>query len=399
MAIDSLRSLIDKIPYWLKRLEELNGQIEQRQQDLAMLPENQRHSSARSMRNQGSTESLKPRDDDPPIHSPDVARVSTPPPPTCVNTQQQGAVEAPSSPVSEPKSKTSLQRQTNEVMATAQRRARATLRKRQKTDSMISNENNVQKFRSSRTMIIVYYDSYVQSFFEEVVKFVSLQRNSMRKAKMAARVAYIKRLAEVEMPDEEEEDDDGSGEPKPRDNFAASKIEAAEPISRLDGPDEMRLRFLSTRQMGSRNLPVTRMNMRRSRSGLTGGLGSFQDKGDIWEELDKGLEFVQGMCEHGAHQFLRDGDCAEEVEKIKMRLEQTKEIADKELARVVAENPELAESPKSRSYRPVTMRRDTGASTPKTPPKTPPQPNVIEVEDEGIQDMDGFRPKVNGLTS
>ncbi|XXG94389.1 hypothetical protein Hte_000644 [Hypoxylon texense] len=391
MTIDCLKALIANVPDWLKRLDELNGQIDQRQQDLAMLPENQLQSSARSMRNVGSTESLKPRDEGPGI--PGEGRASTPPPAARISTSQQVGAEAPSSPVSEPKSKTSLQRQTNEVKATAQRRARATLRRRQKTDSMISNENTVQRYRS-RNMIIVYYDSYVQSFFEELVKFVSIQRNSMRKAKMAAKVAQIKRLAELEMPDEDEEDDDaggGSEELKPRDGHIAADNDAIAPKPKNDGPEELRLRFMSTRQLGSRNLAAGRLNMRGTRSGLTGRLGSFQDKGDIWEELDKGLEFVQGMCEHGAHQFLRDGDCSDEVEKIKTRLAQTKEMADKELARIVAESPNgeiPAEPVQSRSYRPTTMRRSTGPST----PKSPPQRDAVEVEDEGIQDMDGIQP-------
>ncbi|KAI1409126.1 hypothetical protein F5Y13DRAFT_170839 [Hypoxylon sp. FL1857] len=409
MSVESLHSLINNIPDWLKRLDELNGQIEQRQQDLALLPENRPHSSAKSIRNKGSTESLKPKDDGV-AHSPDIARIATPPPPPQNNTQQHDGAEAPSSPVSEPKSKLSLQRQ--EVMATAQRRARATLRKRQKTDSMISNENTVQKYRS-RNMIIVYYDSYVQSFFEELVKFVSMQRNSMRKAKMAAKVARIRRMAELEMPDEEDDEDEGCGnELKPRDSLIAAQTTIpASPKAQNDEPEEPVLRFVSTRAMGSRNLAARnlaagRMAMRTSR--LTSGLGSFQDKGDIWEELDKGLEFVQGMCEHGAHQFLRDGDCSEEVEKIKARLAQTKETADKELARVLAENPDDSSEPiKSRSFRPMTMRR--GASQSKSPSKqdskSPSRQDVIEVEDEGVQDMDDYQPasestkQVNGTTS
>ncbi|KAI6093533.1 hypothetical protein F4821DRAFT_1545 [Hypoxylon rubiginosum] len=392
MTIDCLKALITNVPDWLKRLDELNGQIDQRQQDLANLPENQVQSSARSVRNVGSTESLKPRDEGPAI--PDETRAATPPPVTQNSTSQQGAVEAPSSPVSEPKSKTSLQRQTNEVKATAQRRARATLRRKQKTDSMISNEQTaVQRYRS-RNMIIVYYDSYVQSFFEELVKFVSLQRNSMRKAKMAAKVAQIRRMAELEMPDEDDEEDDaagGSDELKPRDGHIAADTNAIAPKPKNDGPEELRLRFMSTRQMGSRPLPAGRLQMRGTRAGLTGRLGSFQEKGDIWEELDKGLEFVQGTCEHAAHQFLRDGDCSDEVEKIKTRLAQTKEMADKELARMLEENPNAeatAEPPvQSRSYRPTTMRRSV---TPKSPP--PPKRDVIEVEDEGVQDMDGIQP-------
>ncbi|KAI0890336.1 uncharacterized protein GGS22DRAFT_150635 [Annulohypoxylon maeteangense] len=408
MSVDSLKSLINNIPDWVKRLEELNGQIDQRQQDLALLPENRPRSSAKSVRNRGSTESLKPRDECPPINPADITRSTTPPPLTRPNAQKRDGTgaEVPSSPVSEPRSKVSIQRQ--EVMATAQRRARATVRKKQKTDSMISNENTVQKYRS-RNMIIVYYDSYVQSFFEELVKFVSMQRNAMRKAKMAAKVARIRRMAELEMPDEEDDDDEGNGggnnDLNPRDSLLAADIKAA-PLRAQDESEEPRLRFVSTRQMGLRNMAPGRMNLRMSR--LNGGLGSFQDKGDIWEDLDRGLEFVQGMCEHGAHQFLRDGDCTDEVEKIKARLAQTKEMADKEMARVLAEGPDDSSEPtKSRSFRPMTMRR--GASTSKSPSKQdskgPSRQNVVEMEDEGVQDMDGIKPisksteQLNGSTS
>ena len=46
-------------------------------------------------------------------------------------------------------------------------------------------------------MIIVYYDSAVQTAFEDLVKFVSGSRNSMRKGKMAAKMAEMKRAAEL----------------------------------------------------------------------------------------------------------------------------------------------------------------------------------------------------------
>ena len=48
-------------------------------------------------------------------------------------------------------------------------------------------------------MIIVYYDSAVQTAFEDLVKFVSGSRNSMRKGKMAAKMAEMKRAAELEI--------------------------------------------------------------------------------------------------------------------------------------------------------------------------------------------------------
>ncbi|KAI1074981.1 hypothetical protein F5B20DRAFT_421254 [Whalleya microplaca] len=382
MAIDSLKSLTVNIPDWLKRLEELNGQIEQRQRDLAQLPENQ--SSSRSIKNRGSTESLKPKRDDAEVPLEDLAPDATPDAAPRNAAQEKSGADHPSSPVSERNSKSS-HHQAHEVKATAQRRARATVRKKQKTDSMVSAEGAVPKYRS-RNMIIVYYDSYVQSFFEELVKFVSSQRNLMRKAKMAAKVAQIKRLAELEMPDDE--DDDGD-ELKPGDNLIAADPKTTAPKPKPDGPEELKLHFRSTRQMGyASRMPPGRMNMRGLRSGMGGGGGGGGGlglPGDIWEELDKGLEFVQGMCEHGAHQFLRDGDCNDEIEKIKSRLAQTREAADKELVRVAAENPDgldMAEPTKTRSYRPMTMRRDTGASTPKSQPK---QEAPEEMEDEGIQ--------------
>ncbi|CRK33131.1 hypothetical protein BN1723_019794, partial [Verticillium longisporum] len=100
-----------------------------------------------------------------------------------------------------------IQRQTQQAVAVAQARARAQVKKRHRTDSIISADNAPAKYRT-RTMIIVYYDSYVQSFFEELVKFVSASRNLMRKAKMAAKVAQIRRLAELQSPEDEE---DGTG--------------------------------------------------------------------------------------------------------------------------------------------------------------------------------------------
>jgi len=55
---------------------------------------------------------------------------------------------------------------------------------------------------------------------------------------------------------------------------------------------------------------------------------------DIFDELDKGLEWCQGQCEHAAHQFLRDGDCSTEIENIKRKLGEVKQSAEKEMERI-----------------------------------------------------------------
>ncbi len=401
MGIDSIRSLIANVPDWLRRLDDLNGQIEQRQLDLAKHEDSQQQAkkAARSLRRTNSTESLKPKDDGAAFLSDDALRDATPVDPQNSTQQQGGEEERQSNGVAKggsPKSTSStIQRQTKEAVTAAQRRARAIVRKRQKTDSVISMEDGTLKYRS-RIMIIVYYDSYVQSFFEELVKFVSASRNLMRKAKMAAKVAEIKRLAELEMPDDDEDDGDGF---RPGDGMIAADPRFSKP---REGPDELRLRYTTARQMGVRNLPPTVMRRQMSRTGLagasslSGGLGMFGEMGDVYDDLDRALDFVQSMCERAAHQFLRDGDCADEVEKIKDRLAKTKELADKEMERVAREEPEALEEPdtprtRTRSYRPTSMRRGTGAFIPST--KFPPtNSGFLEIDDEGVQDMDNFQP-------
>ncbi|KAI1130505.1 hypothetical protein F5Y10DRAFT_114327 [Nemania abortiva] len=478
MAMDPLDSVISNVPEWLKRLEELNGQIEQRQRDLAKFSGGRPpSSSAQSIRNRGSTESLKPQDDgaafptpDPTTDRPPKPIVTALPPQTPDTRRYSTGRHPPSTPISDPWTGSSLLRHTNELVATAQRRARATVRKRPKTDSMISAEGTTPKYRSRR-MVMVYYDSYVQSFFEELVKFVSAQRNLMRKAKMAAKVAHIRRLAELEMPEEDEEDD--GGELRPGNELIAANPITPAPNFRQSGPEEMRLQYLSTRSYGSalRSPAFNLMPGRGMRtSALNGGLGLFNEKGGIWDELDKGLEFVQGLCERAAHQFLRDGDCNEEIEKIKSRLLKVQESAVSEKERGSAEQakddtrPELngdavletkqnnaipepkqndvvsdpkpepipdailssnhepqpgpkhetpnpkdeipepkyelvpkttrdiapeTEPVKARTFRPQTMRRDFGASTPS---KFPAREGLLEV-DEGIDiDMYDFKP-------
>ncbi|KAI0203802.1 hypothetical protein F4808DRAFT_388874 [Astrocystis sublimbata] len=455
MATDPLDSVIFNVPDWLKRLDELSSEIEQRQLDLAKFSGSQPPSSAaKSIRNRGSTESLKPTDDGPALPTPDTTTDRPPNPvdtavvPPILNDQRRpNGHNVPSTPISDPWTGSSLVRHTNEVKASAQRRARATVRKRQKTDSMLSADGTQPKYRSRR-MVIVYYDSYVQSFFEELVKFVSAQRNLMRKAKMAAKVAHIRRLAELQMP--EDEDEDEIGELKPGNELIAASPITPASTEGQSASDEARLQLLNSRPYrgGIRNSAFNLIPGRGMRTGaFNGGLGAFNEKGDIWDELDKGLEIVQGVCERAAHQFLRDGDCNEEIEKIKIRLDKVKETAANEKVRVAAEQtttenlsaPKLeadgtptedalperphdtgsepnhkpkpiqeisapginivaepirdtgpqTEPIKSRTFRPSTMRRDFGAFTPS---KFPASEGPLEI-DEGIEvDMDDFKP-------
>ncbi|KAI1258841.1 hypothetical protein F5Y18DRAFT_324358 [Xylariaceae sp. FL1019] len=378
--IDPLESVVSNCPDWLKRLEELSGQIQQRQLDLAKFSEPQ--PSAPSIRNRGSTESLKPKGDGAAFFNADPTLDAPPQPvatesPTTPNEPSRGR-EPHATPASDPRSN-----HTNEIVAAAQRRARAAVRKQRKTDSMISVEGSRPKYRSRR-MVLVYYDSFVQSFFEELVKFVSAQRNMMRKAKMAAKVAHIRRLAEMEMP-EDESDEAGDTSPAGLPSAGPGSSGAA------NRPDGLAPLALGTRPLKSQNFMPTRGARNNA---FNGRLGYFNEKGDIWDKLDKGLEFVQGMCEHAAHQFLRDGDCNEEIVRIKARLVEVQEAAAKEKERAALEKsndsgskPEDRDDDpvtRARTYRPMTVRRTTGAST---------REDVLAI-DEGIQieDKDDFVP-------
>ena len=434
--MEALKNLVGNVPDWLKRLDDLNGQIEQRQVELAELRGSR--SPPKSLKNKGSTESLKPRDEPaaypedppPPSDSRQAPRTTSAPalqtefPATDAPDPALAAGNGEADPSSPANSNTlsSQQRQlTSQVRAAGQARARALLRKRQRTDSVISAEGAAPKYRT-RSMIIVYYDSYVQSFFEELVKFVSASRNMMRKAKMAARVAHIKRMAELEMPDSDEEDDGlpEDGGPIPVDSslqpeangtngataptlalVADTPLEVAAQTSQDDESSLPPLRYVSTRRMqpmarspdmlvaGNGRPPFSRITRGPSRS-IAGG---FTDQPpDIYDELDKGLEYVQSMCEHAAHQFLRDGDCSDEVANIRRRLQETKEVSDKEMERVIREDPAALEAlseetGKVRSYRPQSMRRDPVSA----------KENLTDIEitgggslevDEGVDDMD-----------
>lgn len=411
--MEALKNLITNVPDWLKRLDELNGQIEQRQIELARLTEASEADGnksgttcARSVRNKGSTESLKPRDEPeahprggdglPPLDADDNAAAAAAGAAAAAaraNTEQQAAPPSPA----DSQSPSALQRQTNQMRAAGQARARATLRKRQRTDSVVSAEGATPKYRT-RSMIIVYYDSYVQMFFEELVKFVSASRNMMRKAKMAAKVAQIKRLAELEMPDDDDDEETTDGATPATGDALPAKQDDAEPE-----PPMALLQYRSTRRMGG-GLGGPQAMLARAGGGMYytragGGVGARggssgavgpdgKPTGDVYDELDRGLDYVQSMCEHAAHQFLRDGDCADEVAGIQRRLAETKELADGEMDRVKREEPEalLRKGPddeqlRGRSYRPQSMRRDMAS------PKEAAKPAGLAV-DEGVEDVD-----------
>ncbi|KAK1580154.1 uncharacterized protein LY79DRAFT_521464 [Colletotrichum navitas] len=407
--MDALKNIVNNVPEWLDRLDQLGEQIDQRQVELAALGADK---SSRSLKNRGSTESLKLKDEPseaiPPPADETPANETSAPRPVVITTPtaQDGPTEKdePSSPSSGTPS--ALKKQTRRAMALAQARARAVVEKRPRPNSVMSTEEDAPAKYRSRKLVLVYYDSYVESFFEELVKFVSASRNLMRKAKMAAKVATIRRLAEREQP--EGDDAESAGDLQPDTTGGAGAASDALPS----------LRYMSTRRMG----PNGRKGSSYARSGAGGAM--MGDSGpDAYDELDKCLEYIQNQSEHAAHQFLRDGDCTEEIGNIQRRLAETKDLAQKEMERVEKEEPELlkatSEANKVRTLRPTSMRRELTAGKDSTPsPITPRRAEVdsrieaenktptaktievdmskpleaddapIEADDEGIDDME-----------
>lgn len=331
--MDALKQLTNNIPDWLTRLDDLGSQVVKRQAELAALAVNDKTAEARSLRNKGSTESLKPQDDGPaniaePMDTSSITRIEERPEeavnataqrPTTPTRTKQDPSAAPTSP-----SAAAIARQPHEAVLSAQSRARQVPQKRQRPSSVLSGEGQLPAYRT-RTQIIVYYDSYVQGFFDDLVRFVSASRNLLRKAKMAVKVAHIKKLAEMES----QTGEGGSDE------------------------DEMSLpslRYMSSRRYGAMAGAYSR------------GPGGRDQAPDIYDQLDKGLEFVQSTCEHGAHQFLRDADCNDEIKKIQKHLRDVLGMAETEKERVLREEPELAkestEAAKVRTRRPISMRRE-----------------------------------------
>jgi hypothetical protein len=176
-------------------------------------------------------------------------------------------------------------------------------KRKRKTASLLTSVSTPNKYRS-RSTIIVYYDSAVQEAFEHLVRNIGTGRNHIRKARMNAR------------------------------------MEALTSASAGDADDlDVRLPSRSARNGASAGYGPTLAVGLRSARGLAlrpdpAADGFLSGAADACTLADQALDKAQSACEHGAHQFLRDGDCADETATAKESFGEVIKISEKEVARL-----------------------------------------------------------------
>jgi hypothetical protein len=186
------------------------------------------------------------------------------------------------------------------------------LPRKRKIPSVVSaHASGPSKYRS-RTMIVVQYDGQMQKSFEKMFRDIGTGRNLLRKAKMAARMDALAELAAESSNDEE--DDDPMSKISYRHRSGLASIRAA-----------------------------------RTRDSLRGFQSGGSSSAELFDTTDKSLELAQGLCETGAHQSLRDGDCRKELNGVRKHLETVLEIAKREVAKYPAKKEELKEDGKVES--------------------------------------------------
>ena len=164
--------------------------------------------------------------------------------------------------------------------------------RKRKPASALSAASGPMKHRT-RSMVIVYYDSGVQGAFESLVRNIAGARNNLRKGMAAA--SFKSRMNSLGM--------------------------AGSPFTVGGGR-----KTIDPKSMLRRTNPTT------STDGAT----------SAYDVADKNLEKAQALCESAAHQFLRDGNCVDEIQGTKKNFESCLEVAKKEVERLRAEKEQMA---------------------------------------------------------
>ncbi|KAI9759754.1 MAG: hypothetical protein M4579_002139 [Chaenotheca gracillima] len=173
----------------------------------------------------------------------------------------------------------------SQMLANAAKQQHAQMLRRKRKTTSFSSESE-PAFRT-RSMIIIRYDSQVQDGFAQIVREIGTARNHMRKARMNESIA-----------------------------------ERVRQMPALGGDDS---------PFGGGALAGRLAFTRTSRSRAGGSAGGPSTQQNAYDLIDKSLENALSLCEQAAHQSLRDGDCAVEIQTIKDRMREASKLAEKEV--------------------------------------------------------------------
>ena len=276
-ALQSFTLLADNIPQWITRLDDLVTKCEIQYERFTRITANGEVKLTRKKKHD-STESLRPERE-------------TAVPGTLARDEDAATAAAPV-----PHDLALLSSVPSPLDASDPLTAIHALHRKRRAGSDLSGGPCVQTPYRSKSMVIVYYDSEIQSAFEALVRNIAGARNNLRKGRNTA--TFKARMATI-----------GMGP------AAVPSVKGVGDFPILD--PKMMLSSLG-----------------RSRPDRPSGTNA--TKG--FEDADRDLDEAQSLCERAAHQFLRDGDSHTEIEGTRKRFLNCAAIAKVELERLRRED-------------------------------------------------------------
>jgi hypothetical protein len=287
-ALACFTYLAENAPVWIKSLDELQSRIQGRQPEAARVVVPLIQAQNFKIKKTSSNESI--RQSGPDTSVPSTAGLEITSAPQACDTQHVTTT-------------------TEQVLTPTRKR---------KTISLLSVASGTHKYRS-RASVTVYYDSEVQESFGRLVRNISTGRNNIRKSRMVDRVWKLNNIHETA----------SSDSARPNRTPLLRTARSASGMPRFDAYIEENLR--SSRRIALRPPPTI--------NPLTATLSDTEvQKTDAIAEADAALDKAQNFCERGAHQFLRDGDCSEEVAGARAAFQAVARISLQEVERLKEAN-------------------------------------------------------------
>ena len=288
-SVDPLQSfsyLVDHVPYWLSKLEELTVQCDEQYERFYRITKQGQVKLTRK-KTTDSMESLRPKRErssqgtEPSASVPrEGTRHESP-----IRSNAERCLDTPVEPAP-PNSRPP------DLPAAEKSRKR-------KPPSDLSLPSGPNRYRT-KSMVVVYYDSAIQEGFETLVKHVANARNMLRKGRTTA--TFQSRMASMGLPAENISSPPAKG------------LSAGIDLSLIQGS--------STRPRAA------------VAEGAWASTTSDKDKHKVFDEADRDLEEAQNLAEKGAHQFLRDGDPRIEIGGMRKRFQAVESLGKKEVAKL-----------------------------------------------------------------